>query len=146
MADFDPARAKSQLRLTAQKLGQMQDKMESQAQITRRDIATLLQQGNTALARAKAQKLMGEDVLSDLLQTLEMHVGVILGSLGELDRSESTPSPIVVEAAASIITAAPQIESKELRSVRDMLIGRLGHDFVRSVNDYVASRVSIPIF
>lgn len=60
--------------------------MDSQAQITRRDIATLLQQGSIALARAKAQKLMREDVRSDLLQTLEMHVGVILGHLHELER------------------------------------------------------------
>lgn len=60
--------------------------MDSQAQITQRDIATLLQQGNIALARAKAQKLMRDDVKSDLLQTLEMHVGVILGHWNELER------------------------------------------------------------
>ena len=60
--------------------------MESQAQITQRDIATLLQQGNIALARAKAQKLMREDVRSDLLQTLEMQVGIILEHAGDLER------------------------------------------------------------
>ena len=107
--------------------------MDSQAQITQRDIATLLQQGNIALARAKAQKLMREDVKSDLLQTLEMHVGVILGHLNELERrcalyclrlapraltlplfrtDSDTPSPIVTEAASSIIYAALHIESK----------------------------------
>ena len=75
-----------QLRLTAQRLGQLQDRMESQAQITQRDIATLLGQGSIALARAKAQKLLREDVKSDLLQTVEMHVGVILGHLNELER------------------------------------------------------------
>ena len=76
----------AQLRLTAQRLGQLQDRMDSQAQSTQKDVATLLQQGNVALARAKAQKLMREDVKSDLLQTLEMHVGVILGHLNELER------------------------------------------------------------
>ena len=74
------------MRLTAQRLGQLQDRMDSQAQITQRDIATLLQQGNVALARAKAQKLMRDDVESDLMQTLEMHIGVILGHLNELER------------------------------------------------------------
>ena len=77
--------AQSQLRLTAQRLGQLQDKMESQAQITRKDIATLLQQDNVVVARAKAQKLMNEDALGDLLQTLEMHVGMIVGHLSELE-------------------------------------------------------------
>ena len=70
--------------------------MESQAQITQRDIATLLQQGNIALARAKAQKLMREDVRSDLLQTLEMHVGVILGHLNELERRCACAIPPVL--------------------------------------------------
>ncbi|TFY65473.1 hypothetical protein EVJ58_g1960 [Rhodofomes roseus] len=143
MTHWDPAKMKSQLRATAQRLGQMQDRMDSQAQITRRDIATLLQQDNVALARAKAQKLMNEDALSDLLQTLEMHVGMIVGHLGELERKDS-PSPVVLEAAASIAVAAPQIDSKELRSVRDLLAQRLGPEFARSVNEYVSTRVHVP--
>lgn len=81
------------MRLTAQRLGQLQDRMDSQAQITQRDIATLLQQGNVALARAKAQKLMGDDVKGDLMQTLEMHIGVILGHLHELERRCVSYSP-----------------------------------------------------
>lgn len=69
--------------------------MDSQGQITRRDIATLLQQGNVGLARAKAQKLVREDIYGDLLQTLEMLVGVILEHISELERkyvSDTFPS------------------------------------------------------
>ncbi|TFK91224.1 hypothetical protein K466DRAFT_660212 [Polyporus arcularius HHB13444] len=141
---WEPGRVKAQLRLTAQRLGQLQDRMDSQAQITQRDIATLLQQGNIALARAKAQKLMREDVKSDLLQTLEMHVGVILGHWNELERSD-TPSPIVTEAASSIIYAGLHIESKDLHHIREFLIHALGPDFTRSSlenrDGYVSSRV-----
>jgi hypothetical protein len=77
--------SKAQLRLTAQRLGQLQDKKDSQGQITRRDIATLLQQNQIALARTKAQKLAREDALEVLLQVLEMHIGVILEHFGELE-------------------------------------------------------------
>ncbi|KAI0748298.1 regulator of Vps4 activity in the MVB pathway-domain-containing protein [Daedaleopsis nitida] len=143
-AQWESGRVKAQLRLTAQRLGQLQDRMESQGQITQRDIATLLQQGNIALARAKTQKLMREDVRSDLLQTLEMHVGVILGHLNELERSD-TPSPIIAEAASSIIYAGLSIESKDLHYVREFLMQVLGHDFTRSAlenqDDYVSARV-----
>ena len=76
----------AQLRLTAQRLGFLQDKQEAQAQITRKDIVILLQQGNVSIARAKAQKLMREDIVGDLYQSMEMHVGVILGHLGEFER------------------------------------------------------------
>jgi hypothetical protein len=44
-----------------------------------------LQQNNTALARAKAQNLVKDDVMGDLLEVLEMHVGVVIEHLGELE-------------------------------------------------------------
>ncbi|KAH9952151.1 regulator of Vps4 activity in the MVB pathway-domain-containing protein [Amylocystis lapponica] len=144
MAGWDPVRVKAHLRLASQRLGQLQDKMESQAHITRIDIATLLQQGNIPLARAKASKLLREDNLSDTLETLEMHVGVILGHLSEFERSEPS-SPVVIEAASTIVYAAPQLDYKELQVVRDVLVQRLGPDFVRSVtgnrDEYVSLRV-----
>ncbi|KAI0831488.1 regulator of Vps4 activity in the MVB pathway-domain-containing protein [Trametes gibbosa] len=141
---WDAARVKAQLRLTAQRLGQMQDRMESQGQITQRDIATLLQQGNIAMARAKSQKQMREDVLGNLMQMLEMHLGVILGHLNELERNEM-PSPIVIEAASSIIYAGLKIESKDLHQVRDFLLRAIGPDFSRSAienrDNYVSPKV-----
>jgi hypothetical protein len=73
------------LRSTSQRLGQIQERIDSQGQITRRDIATLLQQNNTALARAKAQNLIKDDAMGDLLEVLEMHVSVVIEHLGELE-------------------------------------------------------------
>ncbi|OSD08684.1 hypothetical protein PYCCODRAFT_1356642 [Trametes coccinea BRFM310] len=143
-AQWEAGRVKAQLRLTAQRLGQLQDRLESQAQITQRDIATLLQQGNIALARAKAQKQMREDIRSNLLQILEMHVGVILGHLNELERSDM-PSPIVIEAASSIIYAGQSVESKDLHQVREFLMQALSPEFTRSAlenrDNYVSPKV-----
>ncbi|KAI8998478.1 regulator of Vps4 activity in the MVB pathway-domain-containing protein [Trametes punicea] len=143
-AQWEAGRVKSQLRLTAQRLGQIQDRMESQAQITQRDIATLLQQGNIALARAKAQKQMREDIKASLLQIFEMHVGVILGHLNELERSD-LPSPIVIEAASSIIYAGLSVESKDLHQVREFLMHALNPEFTRSAlenrDNYVSPKV-----
>ncbi|CAL1704944.1 unnamed protein product [Somion occarium] len=144
MSSWDSTRAKNLLRLTAQRLGQIQYKLDYQGQITRRDIATLLSQGNDALARAKAQKLVREDIYGDLLQTLEMHVGIILERIGELEPNAS-PGPVIVEAASSIIYAAPHTDSRDLQLVSDMLIQRLGPDFARSAirnrDNYVSTRV-----
>jgi hypothetical protein len=72
--------------LTSQRLGQLQEKKDSKGNITRRDTATLLQQGNIGLARAKAQNLIQEDASGDLLEVLEMHVGLILEHFNELDQ------------------------------------------------------------
>ncbi|KAI0093536.1 regulator of Vps4 activity in the MVB pathway-domain-containing protein [Irpex rosettiformis] len=141
---WDPARVKSQLRLTAQRLGQLQDKTEAQGQITRRDVAYLLQQRNVAIARAKAQKLIRDDVYGDLLQRLEMLVGVLLEHTAELNRSDST-SPLALEAASSVLYAAPHIESRDLHIVKDLLTQRLGSEFARAAavnqDNYVSSTV-----
>ncbi|KAJ7685069.1 regulator of Vps4 activity in the MVB pathway-domain-containing protein [Mycena polygramma] len=144
-ARWDPTSVKALLRLTSQRLGQLQEKKDSKASITRRDIATLLQQGNVGLARAKAQNLIQEDVSGDLLEILEMHIGVMLEHFTELDQ-QYVNSPVVVEAASSIIYAgASQTECKELLAVRDLLIQRLGEDFARSAvlnsDHHVSSRV-----
>ncbi|KAJ6630677.1 regulator of Vps4 activity in the MVB pathway-domain-containing protein [Mycena sp. CBHHK59/15] len=143
---WDPTSVKALLRLTSQRLGQIQEKKDSKASISRRDIATLLQQGNIGLARAKAQNLIQEDVSGDLLEILEMHIGVLLEHFTEIDQ-QYVNSPVVIEAASSIIFAgAAQTESKELQAVRDLLIQRLGGDFARSAvsnrDNHVSSRVA----
>lgn len=59
---------------------------DADATITRKDIATLLQQGNVALARSKAQNLIHEDSLADLLEVLEQQVATLLDRFSELEQ------------------------------------------------------------
>lgn len=142
---WDPATIKTQLRLASQRLGQLQEKHDSQSTIARRDIATLLQQGNTALARAKAQRLMDDDIMGDLLEVLEQHLGLIIEHFHELSGPAVLPSPTIVEAASSIIYAAPFVDFEDLHLVRDILAERLGPDFTlsasRNQDHYVPIRV-----
>ncbi|KAG2367514.1 regulator of Vps4 activity in the MVB pathway-domain-containing protein [Suillus spraguei] len=136
------------LRSTSQRLGQIQERIDSQGQITRRDIATLLQQNNTALARAKAQNLIQDDTKGDLLEVIEMHVSMVIEHLGELDEGCAFPGPVLIEAAGSIIAAAPSVNIKELNIVRDMLIQRMHHHFSSSPNSlekHVPLRASVSL-
>lgn len=68
-------------------MGQLQEKNDSQGNITRRDISTLLQQSNVSLARAKAQKLIQDDAFGDALEILGMYTGVLLEHIHELDQT-----------------------------------------------------------
>lgn len=83
---WDATQVKAQLRLAAQRLGQLQDKKDSLARITSRDIATLLGQRNVTLARAKAQKLMEDEAISDALEVLEMHCGMLLERMSDFEK------------------------------------------------------------
>ena len=83
-ARWDPAAVKAQLRLTSQRIGQLLERHDSKSQIVRRDIATLLSQGNVMIARVKTQKLIHEDVSGDTLEMLEMCIGVLVEHFNEL--------------------------------------------------------------
>ena len=77
--------AQSLLKATSHRLAQLQERKHSQSQITRRDIATLLNAGNASLARAKAQNLVRDEVMGDVLGVLETCVGVLHERMGELE-------------------------------------------------------------
>jgi hypothetical protein len=81
-----PFSFQAQFRLAAQKLTQLQAKFESQAQITKGDIVTLLRQGSIGLARAKAEGVIRDEVHTDLLQTLEMYLQVVLEQFSEIEK------------------------------------------------------------
>ncbi|KAI0032275.1 regulator of Vps4 activity in the MVB pathway-domain-containing protein [Vararia minispora EC-137] len=130
MASWDPTRAKSQLRLAAQRLAQQRDRTDAQGHVVSRDIATLLGQRQTMLARAKAQRLIRDEILGDMLEHLEMHLGVLSERIAELD--SRTPSPPVLEAAATVIYAAPYLNFKDLDVVRDMLGVCFGPEFLQT--------------
>jgi hypothetical protein len=73
------------LKLASQRLGQLQERLDSQSTVTKRDVATLLQQGNVAVARAKAQRLLDDDMTGDLIELLEMHIGLLIEHFQELE-------------------------------------------------------------
>ncbi|KAF5337695.1 hypothetical protein D9611_015015 [Ephemerocybe angulata] len=141
---WEPTSLKAHLRYTTQRLGQLQGKLDNVGNITRKDIATLLQQGNVGLARAKAQKLIQEDAHGDLLEILEMEVALLLEHFNEMD-TNLEPTPLLSEAIASIIYAGPHAHCKELDAVRSTLIQRFGPDFARAATtnreNYVPIRV-----
>ncbi|KXN82515.1 TBC1 domain family member 13, partial [Leucoagaricus sp. SymC.cos] len=131
----------AQLKSTIQLLGQLQAKKDADATITRKDIATLLQQGNVVLARSKAQKLIQEDTFADLMEELEQQVGTVMERFAELEH-RSSPSPTLLEASSSIIFAAPRAQIPELNVISDMISDRLGEDVARSARANRHNQVS----
>ncbi|VDB82786.1 unnamed protein product [Peniophora sp. CBMAI 1063] len=132
MSSLDAPRAKGLLRLAAQRLAQMRDRTDAQGQVVAKDISTLLAQRSVLLARAKAQKLIQDEIMADMLEHLENLLGVLSERLLEID--SRSPSPAVVEAASSVIYAQPYIDSKDLSAVRDLLAGSLGPEFLHAAS------------
>ncbi|XP_006458445.1 hypothetical protein AGABI2DRAFT_115479 [Agaricus bisporus var. bisporus H97] len=141
MTNWDPTSAKAQLRTTIQRLGQLQVRKDADATITRKDIATLLQQGNVALARSKAQNLIHEDSLADLLEVLEQQVATLLDRFSELEQ-RSPPSPILLEASSNIIFAASRLQLQGLGTVSNLISARLEPEVLRFAREHRDTYVS----
>ncbi|KAL0573269.1 hypothetical protein V5O48_008676 [Marasmius crinis-equi] len=141
---WDLTSVKGLLRTTSQRLGQLQDRNDAKGIATRREIAALLQQGNVGPARMKALVVMREDAFGDLLEMLEMHVGIILEHISEIAQS-SGHNQAVLEAASSIIYSAPQVECKELQDVRDLLVRQMGIEFSKAAAENRDKHVSTRI-
>lgn len=77
--------SQDQLRLTALRLGQLQEKKDAQTHLIAKEIAALLSEDNVGLARAKAHNLFQEDIMGDLIEVLGQYVGILLEHFGELE-------------------------------------------------------------
>lgn len=86
----------AQFRLTAQRLGQLRDRKDAQGQVIGRDISILLQQGNETMARAKAQRLIQDEITGDLLESLQKQIGVLLEHFSALERCIILPPSLTM--------------------------------------------------
>jgi hypothetical protein len=78
--------AQAQLRWASQRLAQVQARNDALANITWKDIATLLQRSDISVARDKAEKLILDEAYGDFLEELIMQIGVLLEHFLELER------------------------------------------------------------
>ncbi|KZT44038.1 hypothetical protein SISSUDRAFT_1039304 [Sistotremastrum suecicum HHB10207 ss-3] len=126
MSNWDIPRIKAHIRLTSQKLAQLQQRHDAAATISQGDIATLLLRGDVRTARLKAERLKNDERLSDVLEQLEMHCGTLLASMSELIQSRPSPGSPLSDAVCAIMYAAPTVNSRELSALRDQLLHILG--------------------
>ncbi|KAI0256637.1 regulator of Vps4 activity in the MVB pathway-domain-containing protein [Lactifluus subvellereus] len=143
MSTWDQTRAKAQFRLTAQRLGQLRGRKDAQGQVIGRDISILLQQRNETLARAKAQRLMQDELMGNLLGYLEMQISVLLDRFSELESGNL--SPMVVGAASTIIFTAPHVDSRDLLTCRELIGARLGPHFLHAASTNRDQHVSAQV-
>ncbi|KAK4051897.1 Vacuolar protein sorting-associated protein ist1 [Microbotryomycetes sp. JL201] len=142
---WNPARAKIQLKLSIQRLRLLSTKKTQVNKSTRREIAALLERGKLETARIKVEGVMGEDMMVELLEVLELYCELLLARFGLLEVNKDI-DPGVEEAVTGIIYAAPRTELKELHVLREMLMSKGGRDFaiaaIDNENNCVPERIT----
>ncbi|KAF8522218.1 regulator of Vps4 activity in the MVB pathway-domain-containing protein [Hysterangium stoloniferum] len=132
MATWDSTRLQSQLRLTSYKLAQLQERHDQASNITKRDIATLIEQNEIKTARIKVEKLIQDDRLSTLIEMLESFCNLLLERFGEL-RNDLESNRTLTDAVYGLITIGPRSELKDVVVLREMLIQMCGPEATRTI-------------
>ncbi|CEP64354.1 Ist1p LALA0_S11e02190g [Lachancea lanzarotensis] len=132
-----------------QRLRYAQEKQQSLAKKSRRDVAQLLSEGKELKAHYRIETLINEDVHEELLDILELYcellharIALVNNVTDEVDLIENHVDDGINEAIRAVIYAvlhAPEI--KELQQVRDLLTFKFGQDFYRAIVD---EKVGVP--
>lgn len=105
--------------------------------------------GKEQSARIRVENIIRDDVTVELLEILELYCELLLARIGLLDSKECDPG--LEEAVKTIIYAAPRVETRELHTIRDILVMKFGKEFGKAaieneggiVPDKVVKRLSI---
>jgi len=106
-----------------------QEKKQSLAKQSRREIALYLEKGKLETARIKTENIINEDIYAELLELLELYCEVMSTRFGLLELPTKEPDPGVAEAIYAIVYAATRTEIKELHVLREMLMHKFGREF-----------------
>eukprot|EP00047_Mylnosiga_fluctuans_P013380 m.31345 g.31345 ORF g.31345 m.31345 type:complete len:348 (+) comp4874_c0_seq1:972-2015(+) len=127
---FDPKKFKTYLRLVNERLKMFQQKQENLNQMTRREIATLIESKREELARIKTEQLIRDDYLIDALAIVELFTNLLLARVGMIEASGRCHESLL-EPVCSVVWASPRIEAQvpELLEIRKGIRAHFGEQF-----------------
>lgn len=148
---WNGAKTKVQLKLTAQRCSLLQEKKNAIAKKERREIASLIERGKLETARVKTEGIIGEDIMVELLEIMELYSEMLIARFALLELNQREPDPAIKEPLCAIIHAAPRIELREMHALREMLMAKYGREFAvaamenteNCVSDRVTSRLRV---
>jgi vacuolar protein sorting-associated protein IST1 len=126
---WNGAKTKVQLKLTAQRCSLLQEKKNAIAKKERREIASLIERGKLETARVKTEGIIGEDIMVELLEIMELYSEMLIARFALLELNQREPDPAIKEPLCAIIHAAPRIELREMHALREMLMAKYGREF-----------------
>ncbi|SCU99217.1 LAME_0G02300g1_1 [Lachancea meyersii CBS 8951] len=144
-----PFALKTSLKMCIQRLRYAQEKQQSLAKKSRREVAQLLGEGKELKAHYRIETLINDDVHEELLDILELYcellharIALLNNVVDEADLIDRHVDDGLNEAVRAVVYAvlhAPEI--KELQQVRDLLTFKFGPDFYRAIVD---AKVGVP--
>ncbi|KAL2314172.1 Vacuolar protein sorting-associated protein ist1 [Schizosaccharomyces pombe] len=125
------SRLQIQLKLAASRIEILRQKEEALAKQARRNVALGLKSYSPALAKARIEPLIMQDIYIELLELLQVDVEILANRCVVLEKRAFNDSMSFKSSLYHVMAAAPQLQIKELRFVHDFLVKLYGKEFAR---------------
>ncbi|SCU96717.1 LADA_0H02366g1_1 [Lachancea dasiensis] len=140
---------KTSLKMCIQRLRYAQEKQQSLAKKSRREVAQLLSEGKEQKAQYRIESLINDDIHEELLEILELYcellharIALLNNVVDEADLIENHADDGINEAVRAVVYAvlhAPEV--KEFQQVKELLAFKFGVDFLRAI---IEDKIGVP--
>ncbi|CAN6985732.1 unnamed protein product [Brassica rapa subsp. trilocularis] len=127
---FKPAKCKTTLQMAASRLKILKNKKDTQIKQLRRELAQLLESGQTQTALIRVEHVVREEKTVAAYELVGIYCELIVVRLGVIDSQKTCPSDLK-EAVASVLYASKRLSDvAELADVVKHFSAKYGKDFV----------------
>ncbi|CAA7027515.1 unnamed protein product [Microthlaspi erraticum] len=127
---FKPAKCKSALQMAASRLKILKNKKDTQIKQLRREIAQLLESGQTQTAQIRVEHVVREEKTVAAYELLSIYCELLVARLGVIDSQKTCPTDLK-ESVGSVLYASKRLSDvTELADVVKQFTAKYGKDFV----------------
>ncbi|EOA15950.1 hypothetical protein CARUB_v10004047mg [Capsella rubella] len=127
---FKPAKCKIALQMAASRLKILKNKKDTQITQMRRDLAQLLESGQTQTAKIRVEHVVREEKTVAAYELVSIYCELLVARLGVIDSQKTCPNDLK-EAVASVLYASQRLtDVAELSDIVKQFSSKYGKDFV----------------
>ncbi|XP_019087775.1 PREDICTED: uncharacterized protein LOC104721920 isoform X2 [Camelina sativa] len=127
---FKPAKCKTALQMAASRLKILKNKKDTQIKQLRRELAQLLESGQTQTAQIRVEHVVREEKTVAAYELVGIYCELLVARLGVIDSQKTCPNDLK-EAVASVLYASQRLtDVSELSDIVKHFTAKYGKDFV----------------
>ncbi|XP_010447853.1 PREDICTED: uncharacterized protein LOC104730388 [Camelina sativa] len=127
---FKPAKCKTALQMAASRLKILKNKKDTQIKQLRRELAQLLESGQTQTAQIRVEHVVREEKTVAAYELVSIYCELLVARLGVIDSQKTCPNDLK-EAVASVLYASQRLtDVSELSDIVKQFSAKYGKDFV----------------
>lgn len=141
---YDERKLKPNLKMASGRIGIVGNKRSTQAKMSKREVAKLLEKGNDEMAMIRVEHLIRDDFTVEAYNVIQLLCELLHERVKYLSSTPECPADLR-QAVVTLIWASTRVDIAELKEVRNQFKKKFGKEFVEEAesdnNVYLNARV-----